>query len=235
MFVDVSQETANISLLIIVCINVCIMTPIQIYFMYRFWQYKEKKISFFTKRHPSLVMFNCIVFNLYPLLIRPVVDYLRLNQHISNNHPLTTLCVNIPQLFSVLLALRLWLLYYDWNHSIFSLSIKWKSQIAETSLLPWTFRYKYLSDLRILAIIGSVVGAVFMLFVVYVACAHLLPTMYKLLIVNRGGEVFYPEYISFFQMIGFVIASCVILMTFKIRSCRDHLFIRGTSINKNTN
>ena len=83
MFVDVSQETANILLLIIACINVCIMTPIQIYFMYRFWQYKEKKISFFTKRHPSLVMFNCIVFNLYPLLIRPVVDYLRLNQHID--------------------------------------------------------------------------------------------------------------------------------------------------------
>ena len=165
---DISVEAATVALLAITCVNACILAPIQMYFTRIFWQYAKENISFFTKRHPSLVIFNCVIFNFYPLLIRPTIDYLRLNQHISHIHPLITFCINIPQLFAVLLALRLWLLYYDWNHSISTLSIKWKSKIADNESVPWTMRYKYLSDLRILAVIALIFCSFLTIVSVYV-------------------------------------------------------------------
>ncbi len=144
---EISIRTANTTLLFITSINIFILSPIQFYYAYLFWQYKNQNIAFFTKRHPSLILFNILVFNSYPTIIRPFIDYLRINNLISHHHPFTIFCLNVTQMFAVILTMRLFLLYYDYNHSLYSLSMRWRSQMTPNTQtdLPsesWTLKYK---------------------------------------------------------------------------------------------
>ena len=166
---DVNTEQATFILFTFVGIYWFIVSPIQLYFVHQFWNLKQENITFFTKRHPYLVVFTVLMFNLYPLIFRPIAAFLWINGLINAWHPLVLLLENMLQTYAMLVIIRLWLLYYDFNHELQSLSLKWKSQIAkdQSSInLPWTIKYKWMGNVRILCIIAFVFACIILLIAV---------------------------------------------------------------------
>ena len=106
---------------------------------------------------------------MYPIIFRPIVDYALLFQQDSQLRTTIVLLVsNIVQLYPIPLAIRVWLLYYDYNHALHSLTMKWKSQIIPTEYpLPWymTPKYKWIGNGKSLAILGCIASVILILFI----------------------------------------------------------------------
>ena len=158
---DVNTETVHVVLFIIIGIYWFIITPIQIFYGYRFWKLKQQNIAFFTKRHASLVISNAIMFNLYPLIFRPISDLILVNGFFPIHHPAVLMFSNLINCYALLIVMRLWLLYYDFNHELHSLSLKWKSQITKHgnhTQLPWTMRYKWMGNPATISIFAGIMA-----------------------------------------------------------------------------
>ena len=164
-----SLEITNLILIFISCIYWFLITPVQFCYVHEFWRLKKQKIAFFTKRHPSLVLFNVIIFNLYASILHPILDFIQLNQLLELSHPLILICSNVLESLAVLITIRLWLLYYDFNHELHTLSMKWTSEITgDDTNLPWTLKYKWMGNLKILSVFGAVFVVIIMVIAVYV-------------------------------------------------------------------
>ena len=166
---DIPNDIACNIFISMVAVYWLIITPIQIYWGYQFWKLKQQNVAFFTKRHPSLVIFNAIMFNLYPLIFRPIFDTLVLNNVFPMHHPAALIFGSSGNPFGVLLVMRLWLFYYDFSSELHSLSLKWKSQITKSNhddqdhgnqsdlthiKLPWTMRYRWMGNPAKISILG---------------------------------------------------------------------------------
>eukprot|EP01084_Bolivina_argentea_P087681 158353_1 len=205
---EMSVKQTNIGLAVVTSIYLIILSPMSLYYGYSFWKFSKQNIAFFTKRHTSLVLVEVILLNVFIAIIRTSTDFLRLNQIIGKYGILSSLLLNLMQFYPVLILIRLWLLYYDYNYGLQTISIKWKSQITkQQKQLPWTLRYKWMGNLKILTIIATSICTILMLLI-------LLST------------VFFRNYLSFMQLIGALFLIMIIIIGFKIRKCRDELLIQ---------
>merc|ERR1711991_885968 len=106
---DLSDTVTKITILVLNTIWLLILTPILIYHAKNFWAFNQHQISFFTKRHPKLVLFIVTIALMYPIIFRPIVDYALLFQQDSQLRTTIVLLVsNIVQLYPIPLAIRVW-------------------------------------------------------------------------------------------------------------------------------
>eukprot|EP01084_Bolivina_argentea_P067531 122967_1 len=143
-----------------------ILTPLSIYYAYKFYKLSLENISFFIKRYPKIVIFTIIIYNFYPLIILPISCFLWiLNFGNSNIQLISLILTNTIQLLSYASLTRLWKLYFDYNHCLQSLSIEWKKQITKTqNQNPWTVKYKYLGSIKILFIAYGILCIIIILY-----------------------------------------------------------------------
>ena len=165
---DLSIATSFIILSVLTGIYAFILTPIELYYCRLFWRLNKQRIPYFSKRHPKLVLFGTLLINLYPLLFRPISDYMQINDIIHDFHPFIFFATNMTQLYAILHFIRLWLLYFDFNHELNLLSMKWKSLFLHSeTITPWTIKYKWLGNMKYLAIFGIISGIIVMSIVTF--------------------------------------------------------------------
>ena len=181
---DVSDFVAKISILVLDIIWIFILTPLCIYHARNFWQFNCHQIPFFTKRHPKLVLFITVLALLYPVLFRPIVDYASLFGVKPELQQLILILIsNIVQLYPIPVTIRVWLLYYDYNHALHSLTMKWKSQILPTGYkLPWymTPRWNWMGNINQLSILGMLFAICLTIFIMFSVCITTSPIDYKI-------------------------------------------------------
>ena len=158
---DIDLYNPKLFVWILISIYWIILTPITAYHAYQFYLLKCREIPFFRKRHPNLVLVNVAIWNLYPLLFRPIGDFIVLYQLLPRFHPISVLMVNIIQIYPIFAALRLWLLYYDYNHARQSLLMKWKTQITHDKELPFILRVNWIGDFHKLSLLCTTIGLIF--------------------------------------------------------------------------
>eukprot|EP01083_Nonionella_stella_P020393 56537_1 len=198
-----------IPIYILTCVYWFILSPLSLFYVYKLWELSSHNIPFFTKRHPKLITVSCILFNIYPTILRPFADLTRAHGVFHYRHALPRSTVNIMQWYLLLEYMRLWLLYYDYNYALHTLALKWKQQILkEETNIPWTHRYRWLGNVKILSIITSVLSVLFVLIIV---C----------------GEVFYGQtYSSYMQLVPLLCTLLMMVIAFKVRKCRDEFMIQ---------
>ena len=169
---DLDDFVAKIIILVLNGIWIFVLTPLCIYHARNFWQFNGHQIPFFTKRHPKLVLFIVIIGLLYPILFRPVVDWALLYHiEVKYRRLVVILVSNIVQLYPIPFAIRVWLLYYDYNHALHSLTMKWKSQILPTGYkLPWYMspRWNWTGNATQVSVVGFVFALGLTIFIMYV-------------------------------------------------------------------
>lgn len=174
--IHMTEELGTILLIIIQSIYTLILTPISIYYAHKFFKLSSCKenIPFFSKRHPEVIIWTVFLFNMYPVIIRPISDFVSLWNlsgfiYISPHLELIShLLNNTNQLLAYAAVTRLWLLYYDYNHELQLLSMIWKQQIGKKQNIPWTFRYKWLGSIKVLMIIWIIFCIVIMIYLRYI-------------------------------------------------------------------
>eukprot|EP01084_Bolivina_argentea_P288033 494302_1 len=141
-----------IYLWIMAVIYLTTLTSVSIYYIHKLKTLSLQNIPWISKRHPKLIVFSAIVFNLYPTIFRPIGDYFYAAN--GSDSPIANLFGNIIQWYLLLEYMRLWLLYYDYKFQVNSLSLKWKQHILKEQItIPWTHKYRWLGNVKILCII----------------------------------------------------------------------------------
>ena len=173
----VTEHVVPLCIMTMFCVNWFILTPISLYGAYRFWKLANQNIPWFTKRHPKFVVIKVILINIYPAIVRPSIDIPR---HVfgllTPSHPIFVFLSNLTHLSSLLWAIRLWLLYYDYNHSLLTLSFKWKQVILkQNTITPWTIRYKYLGNIYVISAIALGIFTCYEIAIVF--SLYFFPTM----------------------------------------------------------
>ena len=232
---DLSLSATNIILACLTGIYGFIFTPIQVYYCRIFWRLNKKRIPFFSKRHPKLVLFGTALINLYPLLFRPISDFSQINHLLHDYHPVIFFTTNITQLYAIVCFVRLWLLYFDFNHELGLLSSKWTSLLLQNEKdRSMTLKNKWMGNMKYLAIFGIISGIIVMSIVTFSNLYH--RTQYKHMhflftqsqMKNSIASSVWPQHLTFTQSFGFVFVGLMLLLSFKIRKCRDNLAIKGT-------
>ena len=130
-----------------------VLAPITLYYAYQFWTNRKK--HYIAKRHPNLVIICIISLLINSMIIKPYSFYIdihfysehNLYETIIFNKIFSTLITWYTLLIALLLNIRLFKIYYDWNKSKHLLSMKWKLQTIyynqqsikyKSYLLPWT-------------------------------------------------------------------------------------------------
>eukprot|EP01083_Nonionella_stella_P050740 134882_1 len=185
-----------------------ILTPLSLLYIYRLWQLASCNISFFTKRHPKLIVITGTLCNIYPTVLRPIADLTRAHGVFDFEHVLPRTIVNIIQWYMLLQYMRLWLLYYDYQYSLNTLSLKWKQQILkEETSLPWTHRHKWLGNVKILSIVTFVLGALFIIIILH-------------------NSVMHKRYVYVTQFVPMISTMFMFVIAFKVRKCRDEFMVQ---------
>ena len=249
-----------IILLIVQSFYTIILTPLSIYHAYRFYtKSKEgdqdgKPIAFFANRHPRFVMVTIAIYNIYPLIVRPIADFTWLF-HITGSDELSQptllmarLLTNSIQFVAWIAVARLWLLYYDYNHKVQLLSSKWKAKIQKKDVEPWTLRYKWLGSEKILFIGWVVISILLSIYLMYVTCYFYslfmtllgmeyaditddVITIYckQIILILRCGAALAVdlEVLNYMQLTGLLPFIMLLILAFNIRKCRDQFAIQS--------
>ena len=123
------------------CVNWCIFCPLLIWKTILFW--RKRKIDYFARRHPNLVIsivcgVLASVLILQPAVILANIVYLESdgessesNKYVSTfSQPLVFAIVRLLQLLlGYLFILRVWLAFYDFKKRNHLLDLKWKSHL----------------------------------------------------------------------------------------------------------
>ena len=207
-----SLESSGIVLIAMSCVWTFIVTPLSLYYAWKFWQYHKQGVPFFCKRHPQLVIISVIGFNIFPALLRPIIEYTGCNFSSSRNCdswpwyyiPLG----NTVQICIVFVVSRLWMLFYDYQHKLNTLNRKWKSEIIhqlQAMQNDWTIRYKWAGNFRIVLSINISISLLFILL----------------------GGIFGVPGLKWTQFLPAIWIILIAILVFKIRSCRDEFCIRS--------
>ena len=149
-----------------VIFGVCwlVLTPLSLYYAYKFWRLHKQNIPYFSKRHPKFVVITIISINMYPTIIRPIID---LSGHYLNfateSHILYIILSNLIHAEMMVVSIRIWLLFYDYKHSMAALKLKWKQLIIKdlnNDSYAWPIKYKWSGNVWILSIISFVFLAI---------------------------------------------------------------------------
>eukprot|EP01084_Bolivina_argentea_P029355 54479_1 len=207
---EINKNVARFTIIILTCIYVLILTPLSLYYAHKLWTLNTHNISFVTKRHPRIVIFSVLLFNVYAIIIRPICDISYLSG--LDLGLFGAFLSNLGQIgiIMIIIALRVWLLFYDHKHQTRTLAIKWQTQVTgQENKIPWTTKYKYLGNVRILlyiCVISSVIVlAIKMVFYVLFGAASLI---YATMIIAG----FFMVFLSF--------------LIFNVRSVRDGFFVQ---------
>lgn len=160
---DITAETATLMIAGLTIGYSLILLPLTCYYTRKLYKLNHQNIPFFTKRHPNIVIATIICINIYCIIVGPAIFF-------ASDHPEAYIVVlsfsNIFQIVIVLVCIRLWLLYYDYSYSVYSLSLKWKTQMEQEISTPWIIRYKWLGDPKIVIIFGIAISGLFISIVV---------------------------------------------------------------------
>ena len=137
---------------IVLGFNVLVYFPLGIIFALKFW--RLRKNTFILKRRPKLVLSIVIVAYIYILIGRTstVLDAINI---IEPNLYVDVITTNNGWIAVNFVGFRMWLLFYDYKRGQHLSSLRWRIKI-DPKTLPWTLKYKYLSNLKYL-IIGAIV------------------------------------------------------------------------------
>eukprot|EP01083_Nonionella_stella_P014209 39945_1 len=189
-----------------------ILTPLSLFYLYKFWQLASKNTPFFTKRHPTLVVICGMMPNTYPIILRPIADLTRAHGVLGLENALARLIANTLQWYFLLEYMRLWLLYYDYQYSLHTLALKWKQQILkEETNIPWTHRHRWLGNVKVLFLITAICGPVIILGII-------------LVLVHSPVGQGYVELAEAVVPMMWLLFSLVV--AFKVRKCRDEFMIQ---------
>ena len=159
-----SADQAKLAVIILTAIYVSIFTPISLFCAYQLWLLKDKNVPFVTKRHPKVVILTIILFIIYPMFVRPTANLVE----IYYSHNVIVLAMgNLTVYLPGIHCTRFWLLYYDYSYGVHSLSIKWKSKVSDQTI-PWTHKYKWLGNSKIVTAIPLILSTVFNVIIRYI-------------------------------------------------------------------
>ena len=210
-----SISTTGIILLTLTSIYILILTPINLYYAYKIYKYCQQNIPFFTKRHPKLIIYSCILFNIYPCIIKPFSDFSRDYgfEWFDNDHPFPRTLTNLVQWYILLEYMRLWLLYYDYTYGLQTAELQWSRKILkEQTPTPWTHKYKFLGNVKILTLIASSLALIFI----------------SLIII---GDIFLESLFVYLQAVPMICTLFMFYIAFKVRRCRDVFSIQSMYVN----
>eukprot|EP01083_Nonionella_stella_P017886 50081_1 len=223
---DISTAATHWVVLSLTGVYALVLTPLSLYYARAFWILNTQNIPFITKRvcwipgsnlcasydyttcmmsqHPRVVILSVLVFNAYIVIIRPVSDLTALYGLQLGLEPLSTIGLFV-------ITLRVWLLFYDYNHALHTLSLKWQTQITHESphKIPWTSRYKWMGDVKTLFVITAVV------------CIAVLTATILCHFVFGSLASYYIRIV-----VGISIIIFMIILIFNVRSCRDGFYIQ---------
>ena len=209
----IMQRDEIIKLLYFVWIGIIIFipTPLSIYYLIRFWRLKDK-VPTFHKRHPKLVTFIIICILIHILIIRTIADLPGILDHPLNND-LSTFYVRLILWYTIhiiyiTLIIRAWLLYIDYTQNEQLITLSWQQQIVHDNIkLPWSLRYKFLSNIKYLSIIAGIY------WISIVIAVH----------TALGYAESHQDFASTASYV--IIWLFTIIIAYKIRKCKDELFI----------
>ena len=151
---------------------------------YHFYHYSRKNIAFFSNRHPKFVVVTIILYQTYPLIVRPTADFLTILNtggiiNIPHHGDVTMrISLNIIQFLTYLAIVRMWLLFYDYNHALQKLSNTWKSVLTDKEENDeWTIKFSWLGDVKYLLIIWGVLCTTIVAYLMY-ALSSIPPFFY---------------------------------------------------------
>lgn len=178
---DITVEGLQAAIIILTGVWMIIFTPISLCYARQLWRLKEQHIIYVTKRHPKVVILSIILFNIWPTIIRPLQEF----GEIYYRGIWTVILGYSMHYFIGILCVRFWLLFYDYTYEIHSISIKWKSHLAvdDELQLPWTHRYKWLGNAKIIVAISLLTSSILLSIIRYVSCIEIgeliIHTLYK--------------------------------------------------------
>ena len=224
---SISADNLQIALITLTIVWITIFTPISLYYARQLWILKQQNIIHITKRHPKVVLLSIILFNTWPTIIRPLTNFLQLY------YPgvWATMLANTISYFVGLLCVRFWLLFYDYTYELHSLSLKWKAKISDDLHIPWTIRYKWLGNAKIIVAIPLIVSSCIIILIGYfmlslytfLARTHSLSSLLTHYRIFRETLGRYTVNIT--QPFGAMYIVFIIVIAFKIRTCRDEFYI----------
>eukprot|EP01083_Nonionella_stella_P060401 157740_1 len=156
---EISDHIALVSLLVIQSIYTFILFPLSMYYMMQLWKLHKKNVLFISKRRPQIVLFGILLFSLYPVIIRLLMDLPRVwNKASRFDDPYirmglgTVVCLFIYGIFA-----RVWLLYYDYERNMAMFDTQWQTHLKKhSSHVPWALKYRNLGNTKIVFVMSII-------------------------------------------------------------------------------
>ena len=167
--IEIDTETAKMIIIILTIIYSIVLTPVSLYYANKLWSLNKRNIPFITKRHPRIVILSVLLFNIYTVIIRPFMDFTSL--YSIDLGLFSAFLSSLSQIGMLIISMRIWLLYFDYNHELQTLSLKWKSQLRkqdDDDKMSWTSRYHWLGNVKFLSIIATIAGSISLIITMYV-------------------------------------------------------------------
>eukprot|EP01083_Nonionella_stella_P156258 505803_1 len=185
-----------------------IVCPFAFYQCYNIW--RSRNASFFIKRHPRLTI-AVVLSTIYWVGIgRPMGDvaniFPSIHKHIPipiSNSPLSQLCIALQ-------CVRIWFLYYNYNHGLQTLSKQWEP--TSTANTYWTLskQWRYFGD-------RSPV-------LYYIVISYVI--IVDIVLLWAALQSAYLEYILYTSLLILTVIP-VLIIAYKVRHFRDELFIHA--------
>lgn len=133
-----------------------VLSIISIYYTFKFFKYR--RTDYVARRHPTFVIFLAITL----FIIVWSRAFLISSQIFSSLESVLTpqksdIIFSLPFLTGYLFTIRSWIVYFEFQHGLNSVELKWRLKISDD--IPWTHKpfAKYIGNKRSCAIFAIVV------------------------------------------------------------------------------
>eukprot|EP01084_Bolivina_argentea_P289679 497475_1 len=210
-------QTVYYTILLIFWLIIC---PIAFRYCYEIW--KLRSSPFWKKRYPKLTI--AVVFSVayWVGIGRPIADLSDIFPSIHNKVPIPISNSPLSQLCLVLMYIRIWFLYYNYNNGLQLISKQWETVLlsqntnekttTQSTKTYWTFdkKWNYLSDKYLI--------------IYYIAITYVIITDIILLLAALKDQ--YLEYLFYTSFVGLSLIP-IVFVSVKVRKCRDELFLHS--------